>query len=222
MKRIGRWCAAGLALSLILVLMLCFGGCGAGAAESVGVVGDCFPDEPVYTPDMPEYHCEEGGSYYIGKQYDLAIASYQKALEIDPAYTNAFYGLASTYRAQGRLDLAIENFSEAICLSPKYAQPYASRAEIYQFMGRYAEAERDLDTYVKVFGQYPVPYMARGDFFMARREYALAAEDYAIAIERNPSLQEAYLKYAGALLLSGRPEEAAVVFEQAAVFANSK
>jgi tetratricopeptide (TPR) repeat protein len=209
-------------LMLMLLLVLCSSGGIAGGAEEVGVVGDCFPDEPVLTPDMPEYHNRQGGSYYSQGQYDLAIASYHKALELDPSNDNGYYGLAFTYRAQGRLDLAIENYSEVIRLVPDYAQPYASRAAIYQFIGRYDDAEKDLDSYVKHYGQYPNPYLARGDFFMERRDYSSAAEDYAIAIEKNPNLQEAYIKYAGALLLSGRPEEASTAFEQAIMFNSTK
>jgi len=178
------------------------------------VVGDCMPD-PIYTPDMPEYHCVQGGSYYVQGFYDLAIESYNKALEIDPAYGNAFHGLAYTYRAQGRLDLAIEFYGEVIRVQPEYAQPYQSRAEIYQFIGRYEDAENDLNRFIELFGQYPVPYLARGDFYINRRDYASAANDYATAIERNPNLFEAYIKTAGALLLYGKATEAAEVFAHA-------
>ena len=173
-----------------------------------------MPD-PIYTPDMPEYHCEQGGSYYAQGLFDLAIESYNKALEIDPENGNAFYGLAYTYRAQGRLDLAIEFYGEVIRVQPEYAQPYQSRAEIYQFIGRYEDAENDLNRFIELFRQYPVPYLARGDFYMNRRDYASAANDYATAIERNPNLLETYIKTAGALLLSDNAAEASEVFTYA-------
>jgi len=113
------------------------------------------------------------------------------------------------------LDLAIENYSEVTRLSPDYAQPYASRAALYQYIGLFDNAESDLDSYVRLQGQYPAPYLARGDFFMERRNYPRAAEDYAIAIERNPGLLEAYAKSTAALLLSGRPGEASDIFARA-------
>ena len=218
MKQLVKWVFYALALTILLSPVYSM----ANAASDVGVDCDCFPDEPVYTPDMPEYHCNEGGSYYTHKQYDLALASYQRALEIDPSHSNAYYGLAFTYRAQGRLDLAIENYSEVIRLSPDYAQPYASRAELYQCMRFFDDAENDLDSYMQLQGQYPAPYLARGDFFMDRGDYPRAAEDYAAAIERNPGLLSAYTKYTEALLLSGRPSEASVVFAQAMVIAGEE
>jgi tetratricopeptide (TPR) repeat protein len=217
MKQSFKWRIALAAAALTLVL--CASGGVADGAGHAGVVGDCFPDEPVLTPDLPEYHCREGGARYGQRQYDLAIESYLKALEIDPEYENAYYGMAFTYRAMGRLDLAIENYSEVIRLAPDYEQPYASRAELYQCVGRYEDAEKDLDSFVRLYGQYPVPYLARGDFLMERGEYFRAAEDYAAAIERNPNLREARLKYASALLLSGKPEEASAAFAQAAALA---
>jgi tetratricopeptide (TPR) repeat protein len=168
---------------------------------------------------MPAYHHRQGELHYSGKQYDLALASYQKALEIDPEYYNAYHGMAYTYRAMGLLDHAIFNYSEVIRLSPDYAQPYKKRAEIYQFIGRIEEAERDLDSFVQYYSNYPAPFIARGDFYMENRDYTRAAEDYATAIEKNPKLQIAYLKHAEALLLSGRLEEASGAFVQAAMLA---
>jgi len=93
------------------------------------------------------------------------------------------------------------------------------RAQLYQFMGRMEEAEQDLNSFVKSYGQYPVPYLERGDFLMARGEYVRAAEDYVTAIERNPDLATAYLKYSEALLLSGKPGEASGVFALAVALA---
>ena len=161
-------------------------------------MGCCEPD-PTYTPGMPEYHCVQGNSYYGQGLYDLAVESYHAALEIDPSSYNAHHGLAIAYRAQGRLDLALLHYGEVIRLHPDYAQPYQSRAEIYQLMGRFADAENDLNSFIEYYGQYPTPYLARGDFFMSQHAYARAAEDYAMAIQRNPNLLEAYLKCIEAL-----------------------
>ncbi len=210
----------------VIMELLAFTGCAVASTQNdghgPGMWGDEFPDEPVYTSDMPEYHNKQGQSYFGRKQYELAFASFQEALEIDPSNSNAYYGLAMTHRAQGRVDLAIINYGKVIRLSPDYAQPYELRAELYQCIGRFDQAEKDLDSFVRLYGQYPVPYMARGDFFMARNEYARAAEDYAMAIERNPNLQEAYLKSAEALLLSGRQQEASAVFAQALALAKAE
>ncbi|MCL1795480.1 MAG: tetratricopeptide repeat protein [Clostridia bacterium] len=181
--------------------------------------GDMDP-EPVYSPDMPEYHWKAGNSYYHQGEYDLALASYTRAIEINASFSNAFHGLAFTYRAMGRLDLALDNYDEVIRLIPDYAQPYMKRAEIYQFLGRTEEAERDLNLFVKHYGQYPAAYLTRGDFYMTKNAYDRAAVDYALALERNPNLLTAFVKYAEALLLAGYPEEASAVFERAATIAD--
>ena len=178
--------------------------------------------EPTYTPDMPEFHWNEGNAYYNAKAYDLAIASYEKAIAIDSAFFNAYHGLAFTYYALGRLDLALANYGEVIRLEPDYAQPYLKRAELHQFIGHMEEAEQDLDMFVELYGQYSVSYIARGDFFMNTKVYDRAAQDYAMAIERNPELTIAYIKRADALLLSGRTEEASEVFARAVVLIGTK
>lgn len=168
--------------------------------------GDCMPPEPTYTPDMPAYHEKQGDAYYGQGEYEMAIASFETAVAIDPSSMNGYYGLAMTYRAMGLLMLSIENYSVVIALAPDYAQPYELRAQIYQFLRRYEEAEADLNRYVQLYGQYPIPYIARGDFYMDRGEYQKAADDYSAALGKGlatSAFSGVYLKRAAAWLKLG-------------------
>lgn len=188
-----------------------------GLCLSARAVEECIP-EPTYTPDMPEYHEMEGGQHYTSGEFEQAIASYQRALELDPSYWHGYYGLAFTYRAVGRLDLAIENYTKVMEMAPEYAQPYASRAEIYRFLGRGPEAEADLNRYIAMYGQYPIPYIARGDYLLDIEEYQRAADDYTIAFEKGLALSasgEVYLKRALAWLRLDETERATADFEAA-------
>ena len=176
--------------------------------------------EPELTPDMPEYHCREGSTHYQKGEYEKALECFQRALDIDPRYTNALHDMAITYKAMGRSDLAIEYYGEVIRNVPDYAQPYKARAELYQIMERFDDAEEDGDSYVKYYGRYANSYAERGDYFMAMREYVRAAEDYATAIEKGSTSEEVHVKYAAALLLSGDTKRAEEAFLKALVLAD--
>ncbi|ACK65895.1 protein of unknown function DUF86 [Rippkaea orientalis PCC 8801] len=54
--------------------------------------------------------------------YTKAIASYDKALEINPNDANTYYNKACTYSLQNNLELAIQNLQQAINLDEQYRE----------------------------------------------------------------------------------------------------
>jgi tetratricopeptide (TPR) repeat protein len=48
-----------------------------------------------------------------------AIASYDRALQINPDYHEAFYNKACVYALQSQIELALENLQKAIQLAPE-------------------------------------------------------------------------------------------------------
>ncbi|NES85713.1 MAG: tetratricopeptide repeat protein, partial [Moorea sp. SIO2B7] len=51
-----------------------------------------------------------------------AIASFDKALEINPDYHEAWYNKACSYALSNQIDLAIDNLQQAINLNAKYQE----------------------------------------------------------------------------------------------------
>src|SRR3990172_12361639 len=58
-------------------------------------------------PMNPEEHYDRALDAFAGGDLETAVAEYQKALELNPAYTDALHGLAQAYAQQGKLDDAI-------------------------------------------------------------------------------------------------------------------
>jgi tetratricopeptide (TPR) repeat protein len=52
-------------------------------------------------------------AYYFGRQYDRALAQAETALQLDPAATGAYVGVARTLSAMGRYDQAIQQYNRA-------------------------------------------------------------------------------------------------------------
>lgn len=59
-------------------------------------------------PSNAEAQLAIGWDYALMKQYDEAIAGYQKALELDPKFEDALYEIGRVYLAQGRKDEVME------------------------------------------------------------------------------------------------------------------
>ncbi len=85
--------------------------------------------------------------YYAGVdlfsegKLDEAIATYQKALALDPAYTDALHGLAQAYYTKDDFDNAIATARRIVELDPDDVLAYTSISRAYQRKGMIREAE---------------------------------------------------------------------------------
>ena len=72
------------------------------------------------------------GNAYLGKKdYDRAIADYNKAIELEPKLAAAYANRGLAYGAKGDIDGAIADLDKAIDLNPKLAHAYANRGLAY-------------------------------------------------------------------------------------------
>ena len=74
---------------------------------------------------------------------DEAIAKYREALALDPAYVDAWHGLAMAYNELGRHTDAIEAGKKLCELAPDDVLAHTSLSRFYQAANRIAEAEAE-------------------------------------------------------------------------------
>jgi tetratricopeptide (TPR) repeat protein len=72
---------------------------------------------------------------------DDAIARYREALAEDPAFADAWHGLAMAFSEMGRHDEAIEAAKKLVELTPDDVLAHTSLSRFYQAAGRVPEAE---------------------------------------------------------------------------------
>lgn len=81
------------------------------------------------------------GRYYQGQnRLELAIESYQKALAIDPHFTDAHNGLGTVYASQGKYEQALAEFNAVIATAPGAAHIYNNLGYLNFLEGNYTEA----------------------------------------------------------------------------------
>ena len=88
-----------------------------------------------------EDHYNEGMELFVQERLDDAVASYRRALDLDPEYADALQALAMTYAHMGKLDDAIEAGKRLIDVAPDDEMAYTSLSIVYQRKGMIAEAE---------------------------------------------------------------------------------
>ena len=58
------------------------------------------------------------------RQFDAAIESYKKALEIKPDYAEAYYNMGNALKDKGNPEAAIDSYQQALKIKPDYAEAY--------------------------------------------------------------------------------------------------
>jgi len=97
-----------------------------------------------YRPDDYRVINNLGMEYANNGIHDKALATYLKAIALDPKNPVAYHNIAGTYRDTGHIDLALENFNKALELNPGFIFSYKSLADLYWRLGQYADCRRCL------------------------------------------------------------------------------
>lgn len=148
------------------------------------------------------------GFYQKGyeQNYQKAVAQFQKALELDPDYSQAALYLARAYNALRDEPNAEKYFRKAIEIDPDYLEARASFGGMLLDIGNTDEAIRQFEA---VKRRDPDNFMALTNLAQAYRMkelYKDAIESARAAVKLRPDTAEPHLWMADSLRLSGQYE----------------
>jgi tetratricopeptide (TPR) repeat protein len=184
-------------------------------AEIKAYLSDSPSLDPVRASQL--WH-EKGLIHAMGKEYEQAIASYDRALEIKPdkhyAWTNRGFELHNL----GRYEEAIASYDQALEIKPDDHKAWYNRGNALVNLGRYEEAIASYDRALEIKPDDHDAWNYRG-FALAdlgRFEQAIASSDRALEIK--PDKHEAWNNRGNALYNLGRLEEAIASWDRALEF----
>ena len=79
-----------------------------------------------------------------------AVADYDRAVEINPRYSEAYNNRGAVRFTEGKLEEAIADFDRAIESNPRNAEAFMNRGLARLLQGRTEEAERDFKQCLKL------------------------------------------------------------------------
>ena len=124
------------------------------------------------------YVLERQGNYW------MAVAEYEKALEIHPNLAYIHVTLGRNYRdGLGNYEKAIEHFQRATEIEPENAQAFGELGWTYHQAGEYERAQTYLKQATEVDPQYGLAFGRLGINYYARRNYEEAIPNFERAIE---------------------------------------
>jgi len=113
-------------------------------------------------PDSASVYYERGKLKRQAADDMGAIADYQKALQLNKNFTEAWAGLGVAYQLIEQNENAIHAYGEAIQSNPEYALPYYNIGVLYQAKEDYTKAIQYLEMAVAKDGGYTKAYYELG------------------------------------------------------------
>ncbi len=112
------------------------------------VAADMTPAPPrTRMPPTPsaEQEYARGLAATRAKEWSVAAAAFGRAVEMKPAYPEAWNGLGYALRNQGRYPESLKAYDEALRLRPDYPEALEYLGEAYVKLGRLDDARRVLE-----------------------------------------------------------------------------
>ena len=86
-----------------------------------------------------------GNAYKAMGDLTHSISDYDKAIELNPGYANAFNNRGNSYYALGDLERAMSDFNKAVLFDPKLSNAYTNRGMVHQIKGDFEHAISDYE-----------------------------------------------------------------------------
>ncbi len=177
-------------------------------AEAAGTKAVDLNDE------VAQAHVTLGMVLSVRGRYDAAIRQFRRALDLDPASTDACRELATAYAAANRPKDAEATYRRAIQLRPGYWLGYKDLGVFYSTRQRYADAEASFKKVVELTPDNYIAYRNLGGLYHLMGRYDEAETMLKRSLEIHPS-NFAYLNLGTLYYFRGRYRDAARMDEKA-------
>ena len=121
-----------------------------------------------------------------------AIKDYDKAIELNPNYSDAYNNRGVSKSDLGNNEEAIKDYDKAIESNPNNSDAYNNRGNEKNNLKQYNEAIKDFNKAIELNPNNSSAYNNRGVAKKNSGKYEEAIKDYNKAIELNPNNSEAY------------------------------
>ena len=121
------------------------------------------------SPGMSRAYDNLGLSYYYQNENDLAIESYEKAIELDKGAPRPsswpYLNLAITLQFLNKYDEAERNLRESLRIDPQFKQAHLQLGLALEQEGRLQDAIAELREAARIDPNYPEPHIAMARIF---------------------------------------------------------
>jgi tetratricopeptide (TPR) repeat protein len=141
-------------------------------------------------------HFNAGVTFYNQREFSKAIQAYQKVIELDPVYVEAYNNLGIIYQMTGDVDRAFGAYQKATEINPRYEKGYNNLGILLLLKDRDEEA---LEAFQKALAINPKnieSLINLGTLFKKKGQCDEAIESYQKALAIDPLHGETYYNMA--------------------------
>ena len=155
-----------------------------------------------------------GQVFLAEHKLDDALASYAKAMQIDPKSQVALYGHAYTLELMQRFDEASKNIHDILNLNPRNMAAYLKLAEIAARQNQDGQVRSVLAQAIKQVPQDPAPRIALARYLVGRNDRASALNVVNDLLRVHPNNAEGVGLLGGIQQLMGKKADAVTTFRR--------
>ncbi len=172
-------------------------------------------------------YTNRGATYDNLKQYELALADYERAIRLDPSNRVAYNNRGSVYQELHQYEMALTDFNQTVDLGPQDAKVYNNRGNVHVNLGDYDHALKDLNRAIDLNPDIAHFYVTRGRIYQLigdtlvnddsriQQHYRTSLTDCEKAIELDPTEAQAFVQRGVAYDRLNDLKNALVDFERA-------
>ena len=174
-----------------------------------------FQNAAEIKPDYAPCHYNHGNVLFALKQFEKAIACYDRALAIVPGYIEAHFNRGNALLKSGRSSDALASFDQALRLNPNIAEIHSGRGNALRALKRFDEAVACFDQALRLQPNHVEFHANRGNALheLGRLDEALTSFDK--AVKANPDDAEVHYNRGNVLYEIGGLENALASFDKA-------
>ncbi len=165
-------------------------------------------DKILHHYSEPVFYLRRGLAYKRLEQHERAIADYNKVLDLNPNYLDAYHNRARVWDLIGEYGKAIADYNTAIEGSSDDAEYFNGRGVTWDNMGEFDKAIADYTRAIELDPEHLDANNNLGQAWQNKGNYEKALQYYAKTIELNPAYDLAYINRGTAYLAMGYPEKA--------------
>jgi tetratricopeptide (TPR) repeat protein len=167
---------------------------GEAPLKSIGVEQEGGKDRTLISDVLN--HFNSGVHFYTQRELSKAIQAYQKVIELDPTYVEAYNNLGIIYQMVGDVDRAFRAYQKATEINPRYEKGHNNLGILLFLNGRYEEAVEAFQKALAINSNNIESHINLGILFKKKGQWEKAIESYRKALAIDPLHKETHYNMA--------------------------
>ncbi len=191
------------------------------AIPAKAIVSKPNTERPVVQYGTAETFYNRGKNEFDKRNYHTSFNYLRQALEVDPTFAKAYFGLGYLYARFSMDDTAIRMYKKALDFDPNYAQSIHNLAYMYYRAGNYDDALEMYQKAISLDGQNAIYEYNLGSLYYDKNEMDNALQAFQKASALKPNDPDIYNDLAMTYEKLGRRPEAEDSWQKVLQFSNN-